>query len=77
MFHCMRNPPLARVMFQKECLAWHLKLARRLRTALAPSFERISRDVLGHHYVYGWGARVCSEWVQTIWVWLVQARGEA
>lgn len=61
----MRNPPFARVMFQKECLAWHPDLARRLRTALAPSFEVISRDVLGHHYVHGRDARVYSEWVQT------------
>lgn len=53
-------------MFQEEWLAWNLDLVRRLRTALAPSLERISRDVLGHHYVYGWNARVCSEWVQTI-----------
>ena len=59
MFQCMRNPSFARVMFQKECLAWHLDLAGRLRTALVPSFERISRDVLGNRYVYGWGARVC------------------
>ena len=48
----MRNPPFARVMFQKEFLAWHLDLVGHLRTALVASFERISRDVPGHHYVY-------------------------